>query len=573
MDYRLPTVIMKKLLLPLLIFCYGALQAQKIARVRTVSTNAYVEYAPTVSANGKTMVFQSNNNPYKAWFLYESTRLKSGRWSAPEPIQSINTFGQRPTEVNGFQTDFIATPCLSANGKTLFFSATFRGGKGGRDIYYVRKINGNWTRPVNVGKVINSKGHDDCPAISADGQRLYFARPLPDKKEGQRCYKLFVTRKNKRGRWKKPEALPYPINTGCEKCPRIMSDNATLLFASIRKGGKGGFDLYKAVLDIEGKDWVELKALDFLNTPKSEEFATLTLPNNDLYFTTQGKRNDDIFAVKGLPAYMQLKQNIVIMGVATSAKTRQPVATNILVKLQRNGQAIAGKKSPRQGFRLELRQGYQYELAISAEGYQTAHQKVDIRDWKQPTLKLSKIVLQPKEVLLAKTHDATKHLPKKAAIGEALLVDIKTGEVISKADEAKALANTTKPAEHRPENLRPLESLKAYKKLIFSHLLFDYNSAALDAKTLGYLQTIAQLLKKDPKLKLEISAHTDNHGTHDDNMALSQKRAQAVQAFLIKAGIAKERLSAKGYGETRPIVPNNTAANRERNRRVELRIL
>ncbi|EAY26274.1 OmpA family protein [Microscilla marina] len=563
---------MKKLLLPLFIFCFGALHAQKIERIRAVSTHTFVEYAPTVSADGKTMVFQSNNNPYKAWFLYESTRLKSGRWSAPEPIESINTFGQRPTEVNGFQTDFIATPCLSANGKTLLFSATFRGGKGGRDIYYARKINGNWTRPVNMGKVINSKGHDDCPAISADGQRLYFARPLKDKKEGQRCYKLFVARKNKRGYWQAPHPLPYPINTGCEKCPRIMSDNATLLFASIRKGGKGGFDLYKAVLDIEGKEWVELKALEFLNTPKSEEFATLTLPDNALYFTTQGKRNDDIFRTKKLPTYMQLKQNIGVVGVATSAKTRQPIATNILVKLQRNGQAIAGKHAPRQGFRLVLRQGYQYELVISAEGYQTAYQKVDLRDWQKPWLKLDKIVMKPQEVLVAKAHAAPQHLPKKA-IGEALLVDVKTGEVISKADEAKALANTTKLARHRPENLRPLESLKAYKKLIFSHLLFDYNSAKLDDKTLGYLQTIAQLLKKEPQLKLEISAHTDNHGTHDDNMNLSKQRAQAVKEFLVKAGVDVKRLSAKGYGETRPLVPNTTVANRERNRRVELKVL
>ena len=565
---------MKKHLLLLLCFWAMGASAQKIERLKTVNTNAYTEYAPTLSANGQTMVFQSDNNPYKAWFLYESTRLKNGGWTKPEPIRVINTFGQNPSEINNFQTDFIATPCLSANGKLLLFSATFRGGAGGRDIYYSQKIHGRWTRPRSVGNKINSKGNDDCPALSADGHNLYFARPLPQKKQGQRCYKLFVSRKNKHGRWQKAEALPYPVNTGCEKCPRIMKDNATLLFSSIREGGKGGFDLYKAVLDIQGKDWVELKAMEFANTPGSEGFASITAPENALYFTAKGKRSDDIFRVKKMPDYMKLKQNIRVKGIVTDAKTRRPLTVSILVKLLRGeAKAIAGKRASRKGFSLLLRQGYKYELTMNAYGYETVSKEADLTNWSKAVYDMGKIALKRHQPLIAKATKPVKHKPTHA-VGAALLVDINTGEVISEADEKQALAHATKqkPVTHKPENLQPLESLKMHKKLIFSHLLFGYNSAKLDQKILGYLQTIAQLLKKETTLKLEISAHTDDHGQHNANIKLSEERANAVRNYLIKEGIEKQRLSAKGYGETRPIVPNTNAANRERNRRVELRV-
>jgi outer membrane protein OmpA-like peptidoglycan-associated protein len=87
------------------------------------------------------------------------------------------------------------------------------------------------------------------------------------------------------------------------------------------------------------------------------------------------------------------------------------------------------------------------------------------------------------------------------------------------------------------------------------------------------LERLVTLMKENTSMKIEISSHTDDKGSDDYNMKLSQMRAQSVVDFLIEKGIAKERLTAKGYGETVPIAPNDTDEGRQLNRRTEFKIL
>jgi outer membrane protein OmpA-like peptidoglycan-associated protein len=99
---------------------------------------------------------------------------------------------------------------------------------------------------------------------------------------------------------------------------------------------------------------------------------------------------------------------------------------------------------------------------------------------------------------------------------------------------------------------------------------FKLNSAELTKKSFGTLNDIADLMNKHEQAKLEIQGHTDSNGTQEYNQNLSERRAQAVADYLIKKGIATDRVRAIGYGSTRPIADNKTKAGREANRRVEL---
>ncbi|MDH5672209.1 MAG: OmpA family protein [Myxococcales bacterium] len=104
-------------------------------------------------------------------------------------------------------------------------------------------------------------------------------------------------------------------------------------------------------------------------------------------------------------------------------------------------------------------------------------------------------------------------------------------------------------------------------------IFFNTNSDELQARSSALLSEIADVLMRNPQLRLiEVQGHTDNRGNPGENLSLSQRRAESVQQWLISAGVAAERLTAKGYGDTRPLIPNLTDANRARNRRVQFMI-
>ncbi len=101
-------------------------------------------------------------------------------------------------------------------------------------------------------------------------------------------------------------------------------------------------------------------------------------------------------------------------------------------------------------------------------------------------------------------------------------------------------------------------------------VLFDFNKASLKAESDSVLQRVLALFQQDPTLKLEVQGHTDNVGSDDYNQKLSNARASAVVAWLVKHGVAADRLSFKGYGKTVPVASNDTDEGRAKNRRVEI---
>ncbi len=104
-------------------------------------------------------------------------------------------------------------------------------------------------------------------------------------------------------------------------------------------------------------------------------------------------------------------------------------------------------------------------------------------------------------------------------------------------------------------------------------VFFETNSAKLKKESLGGLGELYVALKGNPKMEIEIAGHTDNVGDDSYNLKLSHQRASSVISYLVEHGIEKERLAAKGYGETQPIADNDTPEGRAKNRRTEVRII
>lgn len=106
-------------------------------------------------------------------------------------------------------------------------------------------------------------------------------------------------------------------------------------------------------------------------------------------------------------------------------------------------------------------------------------------------------------------------------------------------------------------------------KIVTHGINFDVDKATLRPESMGTLNQIKTLMTNDPSLKFEVDGHTDNSGSADHNLGLSQQRAEAVRAQLVSMGIDASRLTAKGYGDTRPLGPNDTPEDKATNRRVE----
>jgi OmpA-OmpF porin, OOP family len=114
-------------------------------------------------------------------------------------------------------------------------------------------------------------------------------------------------------------------------------------------------------------------------------------------------------------------------------------------------------------------------------------------------------------------------------------------------------------------------ALDAEGKVALYGILFDYDKATLQQSSSKQLQEVLTLLLDNPDLRLEIQGHTDSDGSAAYNLELSQRRSESVLDYLVLFGVEPSRLQAKGYGESVPVAPNDTAENKARNRRVELK--
>jgi outer membrane protein OmpA-like peptidoglycan-associated protein len=119
----------------------------------------------------------------------------------------------------------------------------------------------------------------------------------------------------------------------------------------------------------------------------------------------------------------------------------------------------------------------------------------------------------------------------------------------------------------------PMKPIKAGESIVLKNIFYETDKYELKEESLVELNKLVSFLNKNPKLKFEVSGHTDNVGTKPYNQVLSEKRAQSVYNFLLGKGIAASRMISKGYGDTKPVADNTTDAGRSKNRRTEFMII
>lgn len=223
------------------------------------------EYLPTLTADGKTLIFTRYDRAYMAEDFYMSRLMKDGWGKAVRMAEPLNSH------------DNEGAGCISQDGRILYFTACGRqDGMGRCDLYISYRMGNGWSQPQNLGPAVNSGGWESQPCLSIDGRTLYF---VSDRKEGSQGGMDIWTSTLVEGRWTKPVNMGSGINTeGDEKSPFISFDNKTLYFSSNGRLGMGGMDLYYCRRAEDGT-WGEPQNLGYPINTSGDESSLIVSPD------------------------------------------------------------------------------------------------------------------------------------------------------------------------------------------------------------------------------------------------------------------------------------------------------
>jgi outer membrane protein OmpA-like peptidoglycan-associated protein/tetratricopeptide (TPR) repeat protein len=402
---------------------------------------------------------------------------------------------------------------ISANGKYLFFTAcNRREGLGGCDLYYSEKDGDRWSIPVNLGRPVNSGYNEKQPSVSADGSMLYF---VSDRPGGKGKYDVWISQKNIDGTWMDPVNAGDSINTpGDEQSPFIHQDNQTLYFCSTGWPGLGRYDIYLSKKK-DDQTWSEPVNLGYpINTYHNEEGLIVNASGNKAYFSSDrvSGQGRDIFEFDLYEKIRPVKVSYM-KGKVYDAETWQRLQARFeLIDLNTGETVMISNSEAGTGeFLVCIPADTDYALNVSKKGY-----------------------------LFYSDHFSVEKVYER---NEPYLKDV------------------------------PLQPIKIGQHIILRNVFFAYNSYELQERSEIELNRVLELMNENPSLVVEISGHTDNTGTPEYNQGLSERRAGSVKNYLIENGISSIRMTAVGYGLTKPIASNETEEGRAENRRTELKIL
>ena len=577
--------------------------AQNAGTSKSLNINtSFVEFAPTLSGNGKTIIFQSNREGGSGYRLYESSLQADGNWLEPKAIDKINSFAKPNYLIGG--------PCLSQDGKTLYFCAMPYNSGNDMDIFVSTKNNKNeWSSPRNIGGTINSSASETFPSISPDGKKLFYTLTTVVGKEAK-CSKIMMSEIDDRKNWKKPIEVPSPIGATCDKSPRIAYDNKTLLFASNKNGN---YDLYRSELSTANALSQPI-ALDYVNSTESELSASLNNAEDFMYYSQKG----DIFEAS-VPDNFKL-HGIGLSGKFIDSETGKPVdglivlidtlAKDTLKRIQVNGSYTLGVSAGKKLKMLATANGY-YDYSVDYfptfdENFKIVNTDIKLKPKRKEVVfkvsdkenskglkvKIKVTNLTTKEETIVEANagrdgkyavslrEGNKYNVEISSIeGYAFtstIVDLplsSSSETLYASNPQSADSSKISDATITPNFEIKLQPLKDNTKLTLNDIRFLFNKFQLEEESYIELEKVISLMKSNPSAKIEIAAHTDDVGSDDFNNLLSSKRAQEIVKYLTSKGISSSRLTSKGYGKTKPLDTENSEEARAKNRRVELKIL
>jgi len=479
-----------------------------------------------------------------------SHRTREG-WSFPID-QRIREFRNNSEFANYF---------LAANGRYLLMAIESNEGYGGLDLHVSFKINENvWSKPINLGPVVNTAANENSPFLAADGVTLYYSTSGIS---GYGKDDIFVTRRLDETwqNWSEPINMGMPINSSESDSKFSIPASGNYAYFSSKEGAIGKNDIFRILLP---------------DTVKPLPISMIKGSIRD--FVTKDPIGGALIIYKNLP-----DETIVIQEVTDT---------------------ISGN------FSLYLPVGYTYTAIVKADNYVDGVQTLDLSSLYNFTIieqqPIYMVSLSAYKTIKGKLNDklndkiiaGAKISISTDSLGLNIIAVTTTDEngnfiltiedfgldqlyLIVEKENYDMLALALDDAMFETDfdfNLTLNPEIKEETVIEFHNILFRYGSAVLLDTSKIILNRIAEVMKQNPSMQIELSGHTDSRSSHSFNLQLSERRAVSAKTYIVNLGIEASRIVAKGYGKTKLLnhCSDNVPCSEEEhavNRRIEVKIL
>jgi peptidoglycan-associated lipoprotein len=474
--------------------------------------------------------------------LQQSIELAKSKSSAKNyKVENMKIF-------NSPQHDF-APSFGSSDYETVFFTSSRREGKGkirtyeatgqkNTDIYRAIMTKKGWEKPEPIDDAVNSSDEEGATVFNYNYTGLYFTRCRQERGEKYGCSIMFT--KVQGDSWSEPEDLKLAPDSMVVAHPALSADGLTMYFSSNIFGGYGGSDLWQVNRGSETDNlWSEpINLGSQLNTAGDEMFPSVR--KDTLYFASNGHAG-----FGGLDIYKAWKAPSGLWNVENMGR---PINSNA------DDFGIVFENDNDRGFFTSRRKGgrggddiYSFSRDIPTVEF---YLKGVVRDEK------TKMLLARAEVTLNGSDGTTlKRTTERdgsfqfrlAGDADYMLIARRPGYFAQKSETVTTAGLRESKTLTRNMLMKPLTEI-----VEIPNIFFEFGKADLSKESTGALDNLIALMNDNPKIVVSLIAHTDNRGSDEANIQLSQRRAQAVIDYLIINGVDEERMMAKGMGESSP---------------------
>jgi peptidoglycan-associated lipoprotein len=484
------------------------------------------EYAPIVH-KGMLYFTSSRNNDDN---IYEATGTPfTNIYRAPiygNQIQTgrITTLGDEFT-VNKVNEGIIT---FSPNGRIMIFARGNDGKrKGTKDVnlYVSYNRRNRWSNP-EILNISDPEAWDSTPAFSTNGRTIYFASNRRGGYGGTDLYSATIDRNGRFGRVKN---MGKAINTAGNEMYPFVSEDGKLYFASDGHPGLGMLDLF--VAEREGGE-IKVKNLGPPVNSSYDDFGMSLTSVKSGYFTSNrpsGRGNDDIYA------FVNNDPNLKIVNYFLAGTTYTPDEEEGRVLLPQVQVQLIGQD------------GEVLETAVSNESGEFRFR------------------LNPEEDYQVLGEKGTEYFADRVNFSTV-------GKSLDKTKLTELVTDTTFYTE------LVLDKIVIDKAIVLENIYYDLDKAEIRPDAAAELDKLVATLNDNQGIRIELSSHTDSRATDDYNMQLSQRRAESAVEYIISRGVSPDRLVARGYGETKLVneCSNGVECTEEEhqvNRRTEFKVI